>query len=87
MNFFGPFQPEREVKVYKSCKCSNTFYVIQMFGFVFWQTICALIFFPLKKNHNFYVTIKSHQIKCNEIRKIVFSKFAIAVLVCSLVFM
>ena len=22
MNFFSPFQPEREFKVYKSCKCS-----------------------------------------------------------------
>jgi len=21
MNFFSPFQPEREFKVYKSCKC------------------------------------------------------------------
>ena len=21
MNFFSPFQPEREIKVYKSCKC------------------------------------------------------------------
>ena len=23
MNFFSPFQPEREFKVYKSCKCSQ----------------------------------------------------------------
>ena len=23
MNFFNPFQPEREFKVYKSCKCSQ----------------------------------------------------------------
>ena len=23
MNFFCPFQPEREFKVYKSCKCSQ----------------------------------------------------------------
>ena len=23
MNFFSPFQPERESKVYKSCKCSQ----------------------------------------------------------------
>ena len=23
MNFFSPFQPEREFKVYKSCKCSK----------------------------------------------------------------
>ena len=23
MNFFSPFQPEREFKVYKSCKCSE----------------------------------------------------------------
>ena len=24
MNFFSPFQPKREFKVYKSCKCSQT---------------------------------------------------------------
>ena len=24
MNFFSPFQPEREFKVYKSCKCSQS---------------------------------------------------------------
>ena len=23
MHFFSPFQPEREFKVYKSCKCSQ----------------------------------------------------------------
>ena len=23
MNYFSPFQPEREFKVYKSCKCSQ----------------------------------------------------------------
>ena len=23
MNFFSPFQPEREFKVFKSCKCSQ----------------------------------------------------------------
>jgi len=23
MNFFSPFQPEREFKMYKSCKCSQ----------------------------------------------------------------
>ena len=23
MNFFSPFQPEREFKLYKSCKCSQ----------------------------------------------------------------
>ena len=23
LNFFSPFQPEREFKVYKSCKCSQ----------------------------------------------------------------
>ena len=26
MNFFSPFQPEREFKVYKSCKCSQIIY-------------------------------------------------------------
>ena len=25
MNFFSPFQPEREFKVYKSCKCSQRY--------------------------------------------------------------
>ena len=26
MNFFSPFQPEREFKVYKLCKCSQIIY-------------------------------------------------------------
>ena len=26
MIFFSPFQPEREFKVYKSCKCSQILY-------------------------------------------------------------
>ena len=29
MNFVSPFQPEREFKVYKSCKCSLKFYAVE----------------------------------------------------------
>ena len=28
MNFFSPFQPEREFKVYKSCKCFHKLYAV-----------------------------------------------------------
>ena len=37
MNYFSPFQPEREFKVYKSCKCSQIIYAVEYFN-----TVCSL---------------------------------------------